>query len=366
MRNKNDAGKALPAQAARQAGLVYVVDTAPGIRRVRSGKGFGYRRARGGAVRDAATLARIRALAIPPAYTDVWISANPRGHLQATGRDARGRKQYRYHPEWNSERGAGKFDRVIAFGAAMPELRRRVRSDLKLPGFPCDKVVAIVVSVLAGTMIRIGNDEYVRSNRSYGLTTLRDRHFAAVRAGHARFRFQGKSGQAHDVALDDARLVRLVRGCQQLPGQTLFQYRDDAGTLQPVGSSLVNDYLRAAMGDAFTAKDFRTWAGTLAAFRLFARVALPEGRDGAAPAERALASAEKEVVQQVAALLGNTPSVSRKAYIDPAIFAAWRQDALSRAAAKATDARQWEQAALRFLKQAHRLPARKPRAARPA
>ena len=342
------------AKAARRAGLRYVSDQAPGIRRVRSGRGFTYRKPRGGVVRDARTLARIRKLAIPPAYTDVWISTDPRGHLQATGRDARGRKQYRYHPDWNAERGSGKFDRIVAFGRAMPKLRRRVRADLKLAGFPRDKVAAIVLSVLAETMIRVGNDEYARSNGSFGLTTLRDRHVEFLRGGRARFRFRGKSGQDHEVVLDDRRLVSLVRSCQQLPGQVLFQYRDDTGKRQPMGSTLVNAYLRDAMGENFTTKDFRTYAGTLAAFRLLARTPHPVGRRGRPPGESAFAAAEKEVVRQVADALGNTPAVCRKAYIDPAVFEAWRAGTLAQAAGKPTGARQWERAALRFLAHAHR------------
>ena len=342
------------AKAARRAGLRYVSDQAPGIRRVRSGRGFTYRKPRGGVVRDARTLARIRKLAIPPAYTDVWISTDPRGHLQATGRDARGRKQYRYHPDWNAERGSGKFDRIVAFGRAMPELRRRVRADLKLAGFPRDKVAAIVLSVLAETMIRVGNDEYARSNGSFGLTTLRDRHVEFLRGGRARFRFRGKSGQDHEVVLDDRRLVSLVRSCQQLPGQVLFQYRDDTGKLQPMGSTLVNAYLRDAMGENFTTKDFRTYAGTLAAFQLLARTPHPVGRRGQPPGESAFAAVEKDVVRQVADALGNTPAVCRKAYIDPAVFEAWRAGTLAQAAGKPTGARQWERAALRFLAHAHR------------
>lgn len=341
-------------RAARRAGLVYASDHAPGIRRTRSGKGFAYRRARGGAVRDARTLKRIASLAIPPAYTDVWINPDARGHIQATGRDARGRKQYRYHPDWRQERDSGKFDRIVAFATAMPALRRRVRADLKQPGVPRDKVLALVVAVLAETMIRVGNEGYARDNKSFGLTTLRDRH-VRFEQGRARFGFDGKSGQKHDVALADKRLVKLVRACQQLPGQTLFQYVGEDGRRQPVNSSQVNAYLREAMGEDFSTKDFRTWAGTLAAFWLCARTPLPEARAGGdAPSERALVAIEKAVCVRVAALLGNTPAVCRKAYIDPSVFAGWRDGRLQRAAGKATGARQWEQATLRFLKAAHR------------
>jgi DNA topoisomerase IB len=280
------------AQAAIDAGLRYVSDATPGLRRERDGEGFRYLRGDGSTVRDEATLARIRTLAIPPAWTGVWICADPRGHLQACGRDARGRKQYRYHAQWNQVRGLGKFGRVIAFASALPRLRRRVRRDLKASGFPRDKVLAIVTAVMAETLIRVGNPEYARSNRSFGLTTLRNRHVAFLRGGRARFQFRGKGGLEHDVVLDDVRLVQLVRRCQQLPGQALFQYRDDDGTVVPVESGEVNAYLRAATGDEFTAKDFRTWGGTLAAYQRFARTPLPGTDDGRAPGERALVPSE--------------------------------------------------------------------------
>lgn len=336
-------------QAARAAGLRYVSDDQPGISRRRAGKGFSYRDADGHSVRDATTLARIRALAIPPAYTDVWICALDNGHLQATGRDARRRKQYRYHADWARVRGDGKFDRVIAFGKALPALRRRLRRDMKLPGFPQDKVLAIVVSLLADTLVRVGNPEYARDNRSYGLTTLRNHHLALVRGGRARMHFRGKSGQVHDVEIDDKRLVDLIRRCQQLPGQALFQYRDDDGTLQPVDSGQVNAYLRDAMGEDFSAKDFRTWGGTVAALKHFAATALPEK-----PSERALAALQKQVVCEVATLLGNTPSVCRKAYIDPSVFEGWRAGSLARLAGLRGE-RQWEAATLRFLRSARRV-----------
>lgn len=336
------------AAAARDAGLRYVSDDQPGIARRKAGKGFSYRDADGHAVRDKDTLARIRSLAIPPAYTDVWICALANGHLQATGRDARRRKQYRYHPDWARVRGDGKFDRVIAFGMALPALRRRLRRDLKLPGFPQDKVLAIVVALLAETLVRVGNPEYARDNRSYGLTTLRNRHLELVKGGRARMRFRGKSGQQHEVDIDDKRLVGLIKSCQQLPGQALFQYRDDDGKLQPVDSGQVNAYLRDAMGTDFSAKDFRTWGGTVAALRQFAATALPE-----APSERALAALQKEVVCEVATLLGNTPSVCRKAYIDPSVFDGWRSGSLAKLAGLRGE-RQWEQATLRFLRGARK------------
>jgi len=339
-------------QAAKEAGLVYVSDETPGIARQRAGDGFAYRDPGGRAVRDQATLDRIRMLAIPPAYTDVWICTKASGHLQATGRDARKRKQYRYHPQWSHARGGGKFERIVAFGEALPRLRRHLRRDLALPGFPRQKVLAIVVAVLADTMIRVGNHEYARSNKSFGLTTLHNRHVAFVQGGRARFRFRGKSGLEHDIVLDDARLTRLVKHCQQLPGQSLFQYVDDDGNVQPVDSGQVNDYLRDAMDDAFTAKDFRTWGGTLTAFRVFAGTTLPYKADGSAPSERALAGLQNAVLKEVAQALGNTPAVCRKSYIHPAVFSGWRDGSLARTAAGARGERQWEQAALRFLKMA--------------
>ena len=339
----NPAQDAAAVQAA-DAGLTYVSDHQPGIRRRRAGKGFCYLATDGSSVRDAATLARIRALAIPPAYTDVWICLHPRGHLQATGRDARGRKQYRYHPEWNAVRGDGKFERIVAFGKALPRLRRRLRRDLAKPGFPREKVLALVVTIMAETLVRVGNPEYARDNRSFGLTTLRNRHADFTRDGRVRLRFNGKGGQPNEVGINDRRLVKLIRQCQQLPGQALFQYRDDDGQVQPVSSGDVNDYLREAMGDAFTAKDFRTWGGTLAAFqRLAASVPPPDA------SERALAQLQNEVIKAVAQALRNTPAVCRKAYIDPAVFEAWRRGELLRAAEGVRGDRQWEEAVLKFL-----------------
>ena len=357
-------------RAATDSGLVYVSDLEPGIRRRRAGKGFSYLDAHGKAVRDDDTLARIRALAIPPAYVDVWICRRDDGHLQATGRDARGRKQYRYHRQWQQLRGDGKYDRVVAFGEVLPRLRRRLRHDLALPGFPRAKVLAIVVAVMAETLVRVGNRSYERSNHSYGLTTLRNRHVAFLKGGRARFQFRGKGGQQHDVVLDDSRLARLIRRCQQLPGQALFQYRDDDDAVQPVDSGLVNDYLREVMGEAFTAKDFRTWGGTLAAFQRFAATPLPVAEDAdAPPSERALEALENDVVKEVAHALGNTPAVCRRAYVAPAVFDGWRDGRLQRATTTARGERQWEQALLKFLKQHRRdaaRAARPPRRARKA
>lgn len=312
-------------QLAEEAGLVYVTDDAAGYRRRRAGRAFIYLDADRARIRDAAILDRIRKLAIPPAYSDVWICASPRGHLQATGRDARGRKQYRYHPKWRSTRDAGKFVRLVRFGERLPHLRRVLRRDLAQPGLPESKVLAVIVSLLAETGIRVGNEEYARSNGSYGLTTLRARHVTFLREGRALLRFRGKSGQAHEARIGDARLVRILRRCQQLPGQMLFQYVDDAGERRPVDSGMVNDYLRNAMGEEFTAKDFRTWAGTLGAIALLSRTPLPD-----ADTERAMASTIAAVVKEVAGRLRNTPAVCRSSYIDPAVFEAWRSGRLHR------------------------------------
>lgn len=331
------------ADDARKAGLLYVHDGAPGIHRRRCGRGFRYDNARGGRVRDAATLERIRKLAIPPAYIDVWICASPRGHLQATGRDARGRKQYRYHPDWRTCRDADKFDRLAAFGKALPRLRRRVRADLALRGLPREKTLAALVTIMGTTLLRIGNAEYARDNGSYGLTTLRSRHAKLLRDG-LRLQFNGKGGRTHEAGIDDRRLVRIVRTMHELPGQRLFQYRDSDGTLQPLDSTDANDYLRDRMGGEFTAKDFRTWGATATAFRLLAATPVPDDAS-----ERTTASVQRQVVDTVASMLGNTPAVCRKSYIDPRVFDGWHDGRLHRAAKDARGPRQWEQATLRYL-----------------
>jgi DNA topoisomerase-1 len=340
-----------------QAGLVYVTDADPGYTRRKVGTGFGYRTPRGTPVRDKRALARIRALAIPPAYTDVWICMDRRGHLQATGRDARRRKQYRYHADWTRVSGQGKYDRIVQFGASLPRLRRRLRQDLKLRGFPRQKVLAIVVAVMAETLVRIGNATYARDNRSFGLTTLRNRHVAFAR-DRVRLKFRGKGGLEHDVGIDDARLVKLIRAVQQLPGQALFQYRDDDGDLQPVDSGAVNAYLQEVLGEDFTAKDFRTWGGTLAAFRLLAATPVPEP-----PTKAALTRARNAVIKEVAHALGNTPAVCRKAYIDPCVFVAWEDGRLQNLANGMRGERQWEQAALKLLSKVHKVSLRSARKA---
>jgi DNA topoisomerase-1 len=320
-------------------GLIYVSDQAPGIRRVRrlvrkkkGRKGppssFYYVAPSGRRSRDARTLARIAKLAIPPAYEDVWICPNPRGHLQATGRDARRRKQYRYHPDWSSARNGQKHSRMLSFGMALGRLRDSVRRDLKRPGLPREKVLALVVKLLDATQVRVGNAEYARSNGSFGLTTLRDRHARFPARGKALLHFRGKGGAEHDVLVDDARLAQLVRRCQELPGQALFQYVDEQGGRHAIDSGQVNDYLRERMGGEFTAKDFRTWHATLQALTLLDDVPLPERRTDAA-----LRRCINAVVKEVAAGLRNTPAVCRKSYINPAVFVAWQNGKLRRRAA---------------------------------
>jgi DNA topoisomerase IB len=322
-------------------GLVYVSDQARGIHRVRpqvrkKKRGrpnaplrFHYVGPSGRRVRDARTLARIAKLAIPPAYEDVWICTDPRGHLQATGRDARGRKQYRYHPAFRSARDDHKHARMLSFGKALGRLRASVRRDLKRPDLPREKVLALVVKLLDATQVRVGNAEYARSNGSFGLTTLRDRHARFPSRGKALLHFRGKGGTEHDVLVDDAQLAQLVRRCQELPGQALFQYVDDEGGRHAIDSGQVNDYLRERMGDEFTAKDFRTWHATLHALTLLDKVPLPEK-----PSEHALRRCINAVVKEVAAGLRNTPAVCRKSYINPAVFIAWQNGELRRRAAR--------------------------------
>lgn len=310
-----------PQQAAACAGLTYVSDDMPGIRRRRAGKGFAYRGPDGAAVADEATLARIRKLAIPPAYRDVWICADPDGHIQATGRDARGRKQYRYHPRWTELRDGTKFGQMTAFCRVLPRIRERVEADLSRRGLPREKVLAAVVRLLETTLIRVGNEAYARENKSYGLTTLRDRH-ARVEGSEIRFEFKGKSGKVWKVALKDRRLARVVRACRDVPGQELFQYLDEEGQRHAVGSGDVNAYLREITGGDFTAKDFRTWAGTV-----LAAMALQEFEsfDTKAKAKRNVTRA----IERVSARLGNTVSVCRKSYVHPEVLDAYLDGTLS-------------------------------------
>ena len=345
------------AEMAVAAGLVYVSDSEPGIRRLRQGNDFAYIKPDDRPLIAAAELARIAKLAIPPAYEDVWICTDRRGHLQATGRDARRRKQYRYHPEWRLLRDGAKFERMVEFGEALPRLRLRLRRDLALPGLPREKVLAVIVSLLDATWVRIGNAEYARDNNSYGLTTLKNRHVQFIRDGRLLFRFRGKGGADHEIALDDKRLVKLVRHCHQLPGQRLFQYVDEDGGRHPIDSDQVNAYLRDVMGADFTAKDFRTWGATLRAIALMTATPLPE-----APSERALNECVVAVVKKVAAELRNTPAVCRKSYINPVVFVAWRSGSLHKAIREDITAapRKAERLALSFLRRQSRADKRGP------
>jgi len=350
-----------PRAAARATGLRYATDTRPGLTRHRAGRGFTYRDAKGKTIRDRATLDRIRAIVIPPAWTDVWICPWPNGHLQATGRDARGRKQYRYHELWRQRRGADNFARMIAFAKALPRIRRAVGHDLGRRGLPREKVLAAVVRLLELTLIRVGNDEYARLNRSFGLTTMRDRH-ARIEGTQVRFRFRGKGGLMHEVGLRDRRLAAIVRRCQDLPGQELFQYVDEEGEVRDVASDDVNDYLREVSGGDYTAKDFRTWAGTLLAYRAL-RALQPEDHGPAA---------KRNVVQAIrltAERLGNTPAVARGSYVHPAVLDAYMDGSLGGAlvdVAEEQDApptkadRNEEIAVVRVLKQRAREAGRSP------
>lgn len=297
-----------PEESAKAAGLRYISDDMPGIRRRKHGKSFRYVDAKGGAVKDARTLERIRKLAIPPAWTDVWICPTANGHLQATGRDAKGRKQYRYHADWRNVRDETKFGRMIAFGEALPEIRERVEKDLSLRGLPRDKVVATVVRLLEMTLIRIGNREYARQNGSFGLTTLRDGH-VDIDGSKLRFEFRGKSGKDHTVEIQDRRVARIVKQCRDLPGQTLFQYLDENGERQKITSEDVNAYL----GEGFTAKDFRTWGGTVLALSALLEI-------GACESEKEANRLVVSTVKQVAESLGNRPAICRKYYIHPVVI----------------------------------------------
>jgi len=301
--------------SAKAAGLRYTTDTRPGIRRVRKGRTFSYTGPDGRVIRSAPELARIKALVIPPAWTDVWICPDPRGHLQATGRDARGRKQYRYHPRWREVRDETKYDRMIGFAQVLPVIRRTTREHLRRQGLPREKVLATVVQLLEKTLIRVGNDEYARTNRSFGLTTLRDGH-VDVRGQRLRFTFRGKSGVEHEIDLSDRRLARIVKECRDLPGYDLFQYYDENGERQTVGSEEVNAYLKDVTGQDLTSKDFRTWAGTVLAAQLLREF---DAVTSSAQAKKNIVAA----VEQVAKKLGNTKAVCRKCYIHPAVFDAY-------------------------------------------
>ena len=312
-----------PPEAASAAGLRYVSDDGPGIRRVKRGRAFAYLRPDGRPVRDAKDLARIRSLVIPPAWTEVWICSSAKGHIQAVGRDARGRKQYRYHPRWRESRDEAKYGRMVAFGRTLAKIRARVEEDLARPGLPREKVLAAVVRLLERTLIRVGNEEYARANRSFGLTTLRSHH-VDVAGPKIRFQFRGKSGKQHAIGIQDRELSRIVRRCQELPGQELFQYLDEGGHRRSVKSEDVNGYLRVVCGQPFTAKDFRTWGGTVrAAFAL-----------AACDPVTALNKARKNVVnaiEEVSRRLGNTPSICRKCYVHPVVIESYMDGVLAQA-----------------------------------
>jgi DNA topoisomerase I len=300
-----------PVDAAEEAGLRYVSDTRPGYTRKRNGESFQYFDTDGELIRDESRLLRIGRLAVPPAYHEVWICPLPNGHIQATGRDDRGRKQYRYHERWRAIRDENKYDRILTFAAALPKIRRRIQADLKLPGLKREKVLAAVVQLLERTFIRVGNEEYARENKSFGLTTMKDHH-VKVRGKKLRFRFRGKSGKEHEVDFMNRRIAKIVRELQDLPGQDLFQYFDDDGKLCNVTSQDVNNYLREITGEDFTAKDFRTWAGTvLTAMALNAQEKFATKKEAKSNLKNAIAAAAK--------LLRNTPTICRKCYVHPVI-----------------------------------------------
>ncbi|WP_437336666.1 DNA topoisomerase IB [Sorangium sp. So ce394] len=309
-----------PVESAKSAGLRYVNDDEPGISRRKVGKGFKFLDPEGRLIKDEATLQRIRRLAIPPAWTGVWICQSERGHIQATGRDARGRKQYRYHPRWREVRDETKYDRMLAFGAALPAIRAAVERDLALPGLPREKVLATVVRLLDETSIRIGNDEYARDNNSYGLTTLHDEH-VEIKGDLIRFHFRGKSGKEHELTVRDRRLARIVKRCQDVPGHELFQYIDGDGQRQRIHSDDVNEYLRSLAGQEFTAKDFRTWTGTVLCASFFCEMEV-------ATSARQMKKCVAQVIDMVSARLGNTRAVCQRCYVHPAVIRAYTEGAL--------------------------------------
>ena len=317
-----------PLVAVERAQLRYVSDTKPGITRHKARNAFDYCLADGSLVRELATLKRIRALAIPPAWTDVWICRDPNGHLQATGRDQRGRKQYRYHPRWREVRDEAKYEKLLTFGQVLPVIRARVAADLQRHGLPREKVLAAIVRLMELTLFRVGNSEYAKTNKSYGLTTLRDRH-VAIEGSHVHLTFRGKSGLRREGDITDRRLARIIKACRDLPGYELFQYVNEAGARHAVGSEDVNVYLREITGEDITAKDFRTWAGThlaAEALRKFARL------DSEAKRKKAIIRA----VEKVARHLGNTPAICRRCYIHPAILDGYLDGSLLNALAAKT------------------------------
>jgi DNA topoisomerase I len=304
-----------PVEAAKMAGLRYVSDKKPGIRRERVGENFSYIGVNGKPIKDEETLKRIRSLAIPPAWTDVWICPNPRGHIQATGRDAKGRKQYRYHPKWRKVRDETKYDKMLIFGIALSTLRKRVAEDLKLPGLPREKVLATIIQLLDITAIRVGNEEYARENQSYGLTTLRNQH-VNVSGSNIRLHFRGKSGKEHTYVVQDKKLARIVKRLQDLPGHELFEYLDEHNEVRSVESADVNEYLREITKEDFTAKDFRTWWGTVVTIEVLKELGETETQT---QAKKNITQAIKEAAQH----LGNTPTICRKCYVHPQVLDAY-------------------------------------------
>jgi DNA topoisomerase I len=302
-------------EAAEDAGLRYVSDEQPGLSRQQKGEEFEYFDTKGEAIRDEQRLLRIKRLAIPPAWSDVWICPSPNGHIQAIGRDGRKRKQYRYHNRWREIRDENKYDRLVNFGRALPKIRRRLEKDLALSGLPRAKVLATIVQLLERSFIRVGNEEYARENKSFGLTTMEDRH-VDVKGSKLRFRFRGKSGREHEVDVTDRRLAKIVSKVQDLPGQSLFQYLDDEGNVRDITSQDVNEYLREITGEDFTAKDFRTWAGTV-----LAAIALSAA--GAFETKKQAKANIKKAIEAVAKMLGNTPTICRQCYIHPFVLEAY-------------------------------------------
>jgi DNA topoisomerase-1 len=340
-----------PVEAAEEAGLRYVSDDQPGYVRKAKGDDFEYFDAEGKPIRDEQRLLRIRRLAIPPAWKNVWICPLPNGHIQATGRDARGRKQYRYHERWREVRDENKYERIVIFGESLPKIRRRVRTDLKLPGLPRNKILATVVQLLERTFIRVGNEEYARENKSFGLTTMQDRH-VDVKGSKLRFRFRGKSGRSHEVDVTDRQIAKIVTTVQDLPGQDLFRYVDADDQVRDITSQDVNDYLREITGEDFTAKDFRTWAGTVLA-------AIALNSIGAFETKKQAKSNIKDAISAVAKVLGNTPAICRKCYVHPAVLESYLDGHLIEGLKQKTkealenemnDFRSGEAAILRFLR----------------
>jgi len=353
-KNGNGNGAKIVAEAmdaAEEAGLRYVSDDRPGYTRKAKGEDFAWLDTDGKLIRDEQRLLRIKRLAIPPAWTDVWICPASNGHIQATGRDARGRKQYLYHERWREVRDENKYDRIISFGKALPKIRRRIARDLKPLGLPRNKVLATVVQLLERTFIRIGNEEYARENKSFGLTTMKDRH-VEVKGAKLRFRFRGKSGREHEVDVTDRHIAKIISKLQDLPGQDLFQYVDDDGKVGDITSQDVNEYLREITGEDFSAKDFRTWAGTvLTAIALNAQEKFENQKQGEANIKTAISA--------VAKILGNTPAICRKCYVHPAVLDTYLEqktiDGLKRTTEEAlekedVDLRSSEAAILKFLK----------------